>query len=246
MGFQKSIYQFLIPLTGMLFSALGCQIYYPYEPFIRTLQPDFATLTADSSANSKCKVAVFFIEDFDFCDCGGFRVLNAQVRAAGFNNTYFGYLYHAHQFAKDIETLSKNDPEMHFVIVGHGLGGTAAYWLAGKVNPTPVDLLVTLNCHENLWGTQHPNIIENLHLPAGDKPDTDLFKSLMGKTDTAEKSLDGHMILTQIAAIAKQIEEAQKGKAPQKDEWDFLKPKEDAGKKKSGQPAPPRIIPNSI
>ncbi|MCY2940789.1 MAG: hypothetical protein NTV50_03875 [Planctomycetota bacterium] len=131
MCFQKSIYQFLIPLTGMLFSALGCQIYYPYEPFIRTLQPDYANLTADSSANSKCKVAVFFIEDFDFCDCGGFRELNAQVRAAGFNNTYFGYLYHAHQFAKDIETLSKNDPEMHFVIVGHGLGGTAAYWLAG-------------------------------------------------------------------------------------------------------------------
>jgi len=75
MGFQKSIYQFLIPLTGILFTAIGCQIYYPYEPFIRTLQPDFAHLTADSSANSKCKVAVFFIEDFDFCDCGGFREL---------------------------------------------------------------------------------------------------------------------------------------------------------------------------
>ena len=135
---------------------------------------------------------------------------------------------------------------MHFVIVGHGIGGTAAYWLAGKVNPTPVDLLVTLNCHENLWGTQHTNIIENLHLPAGDNQKTDILKCIMGKADAAEKSLDGHMIITQIAAIAKQIEEAQKGKAPKKDEWDFLKPKEDAGKKKSGQPAPPRIIPNSI
>ena len=246
MGFQKSIYKFLIPLTGMLFTAIGCQIYYPYEPFIRTLQPDFANLTADSSSNSKCKVAIFFIEDFDFCDCGGFRELNAQVRASGFNNTHFGYLYHAHQFAKDIQTLSQKDPEMRFVIVGHGLGGTAAYWLAGKVNPTPVDLLVTLNCHENLWGTQHTNIIENLHLPAGDNQKTDILKCIMGKADAAEKSLDGHMIITQIAAIAKQIEEVQKGKAPKKDEWDFLKPKEDAGKKKSGQPAPPRIIPNSI
>ena len=88
MGFQKSIYQFFIPLTGMLFSAIGCQIYYPYEPFIRTLQPDFANLTADSSSNSKCKVAIFFIEDFDFCDCGGFRELNAQVRASGCSVLY--------------------------------------------------------------------------------------------------------------------------------------------------------------
>lgn len=246
MGFQKSIFQFLIPLTGILFSAIGCQIYYPYEPFIRTLQPDYATLTSESSSSSKCKVAVFFIEDFDFCDCGGFRELNAQVRAAGFNNTYFGYLYHAHQFAKDIETISQKDPEMRFVIVGHGLGGTAAYWLAGKVNPIPVDLLVTLNCHENLWGKQHSNIVENLHLPVGDNPKSDVSKSIVGKGDAAEKSLDGHMIITQIAAIAKQIEESQKGKAPEKDEWDFLKPKEDSGKKKSGQPSPPRIIPNSI
>ncbi|NBR04247.1 MAG: hypothetical protein EBT92_00570 [Planctomycetes bacterium] len=246
MGFQKSIYKFLIPLTGMLFTAIGCQIYYPYEPFIRTLQPDFANLTSESSSNSKCKVAVFFIEDFDFCDCGGFRELNAQVRASGFNNTYFGYLYHAHQFAKEIQSLSQKDPEMRFVVVGHGLGGTAAYWLAGKVNPIPVDLLVTLNCHENLWGTKHPNIVENLHLPAGDKPKNDMFKPLLGKVGDEEKSLDGHMIISQIAAIAKEIEVTQKGKEPKRDEWDFLKPKEDAGKKKSGQPAPPRIIQNSI
>jgi len=246
MGFQKSIYQFLIPLTGILFSAIGCQIYYPYEPFIRTLQPDYANLTAESSSNSKCKVAIFFIEDFDFCDCSGFRELNAQVRASGFNNTYFGYLYHAYQFAKDIETLHQKDPEMRFVIVGHGLGGSAAYWLAGKVNPIPVDLLVTLNCHENLWGKPHPNIIDNLHLPVGDTSKTEVLKCVLGKDCPIEKSLDGHMVITQIAAIAKQIEESQKGKAPPKDEWDFLKPKEDAGKKKLGQPSPPRILQNSI
>ena len=245
MGIKNLFFQFLIPLSGFLFSSIGCQIYYPSEPFIRNLQPDFENLTDESSSGSKCKVAVFFIEDFDFCDCSGFRELNAQIRASGFNNTYFGYLYHAHQFAKEIESLSQKDPEMHFVIVGRGLGGSAAYWVAGKVNPITVDLLVTLNCHEKIWGTQHPNIVDNLHLPAGENKTKENKKCEAGKACPPEKSLDGHMVIAQISEIARQIEESKKGKPTVKDNWDFLKPKEDTRSKKTGQPSPPRILQNS-
>ena len=245
MGIKNLFFQFLIPLSGFLFSSIGCQIYYPSEPFIRNLQPDFENLTDESSSGSKCKVAVFFIEDFDFCDCSGFRELNAQIRASGFNNTYFGYLYHAHQFAKEIESLSQKDPEMHFVIVGHGLGGSAAYWVAGKVNPITVDLLVTLNCHEKLWGTQHPNIVDNLHLPAGENKTKENKKCEAGKACPPEKSLDAHMVIAQISEIARQIEESKKGKPIVKDSWDFLKPKEDTRSKKTGQHSPPRILQNS-
>ncbi len=245
MKIKTKLYNFVIPLSFMLLAATGCQIYYPAEPFIRDLQPDFAALTENSSKSAKCKVAIFFIEDFDFCDSSGFRELNAQLRASGFNTTYFGYLYHTHYFAQEITRLSEKHPDMRFVVVGHGLGGSAAYWVAGKVNPVPVDLLITINCHEKLWGKDHANVVQNLHLPVNDVATTEVEKVELKLGAKVNKSLDSHLIITQIAEIAREINESKQIKETKKDKWDFLAPNNQGEKEKAEQAKPPRIMPKT-
>jgi len=79
----------------------------------------------------------------------------------GFTKTYYGQLYHAWWFEKELHRIHHEDPEAHFVLIGFSYGANVVRHLAHSAQreDIPVDLLVYLggNTLENIPDDQPEN-----------------------------------------------------------------------------------------
>jgi hypothetical protein len=91
-------------------------------------------------------VYVFFVHGMDPLDCANLEGLRDYVQGLGFVKTYYGQLYHAGYFHKEIRRLHAEDPDARFVLVGFSFGANAVRDLARSMQDEGirVDLLVYL------------------------------------------------------------------------------------------------------
>lgn len=236
----------LISVLGFLACISGCTLWYTHSNFIQPPLPQYAMIMEDVPDEGKAKVAVFFIQDADICDCTGFQGWNAQLRAYGFRKVYFGYMHHKDYFAREIECILENAPDTRIVIVGYEWGSCAAYSLAQKIAPAEVALLATIHRDRHGFtrakGTPE-NVLEEFHLP--EKKACDKNQPAESQPDYPMDSI-GQMLLGKIGKVARDafLESADGKKADSPKEsgkgWNFLAPRESEEKKK-GQVVPPRV-----
>jgi hypothetical protein len=98
------------------------------------------------------------LDPFNVCNLSGVRDYLHQL---GFTKTYYGQLYHAWWFEKELHRIHHDDPEAHFVLIGFSYGANVARHLAhsAQTEDIPVDLLVYLggNTLENIPDDQPEN-----------------------------------------------------------------------------------------
>jgi hypothetical protein len=83
------------------------------------------------------------LDPFDYANLSGVR---DYLHSLGFNQTYYGQLYHGGHFDREIRRLRREDPESRFVLIGFSLGANVVRDLAHEVNSEDIriDLLVYL------------------------------------------------------------------------------------------------------
>ncbi|MSR30450.1 MAG: hypothetical protein EXR99_02980 [Gemmataceae bacterium] len=216
-------------VAGLL-SLSGCC--YSGGPFIREPLPEYQLISQEIPQENKGQVAIFFIQDGDILDCDGFRELNAQVRACGYRQTYFGFLHHAGHFAEEIKALHEKNPTIKIVLAGHGLGAAGAKHVLEQVSPIPVDLVFLCDSPEWLIEKNRcENASKLLAVPefhvqkvghVGDCEDCPKYARVKKHQTSTE---EGSLLLTELGLLASQGQGGKVKAAPsqaEKEEWDFL------------------------
>jgi hypothetical protein len=92
------------------------------------------------------KVYIFIIHGLDPCDVANLRGVRDYVNQLGFRKTYFGQLYHAGFFERELHRIHHECPEARFVLIGFSYGANAARDLAQSARAAhiPIDLLMYL------------------------------------------------------------------------------------------------------
>jgi hypothetical protein len=92
-------------------------------------------------------VYVFLVHGVDPLDCADLTGLRDHVQDLGFGKTYYGKVYHAGYFGREIRRIHSEDAEARFVLVGYSFGTRAVCDLARSLNGAGinVDLLVYLD-----------------------------------------------------------------------------------------------------
>jgi hypothetical protein len=78
-------------------------------------------------------VYVFLVNGFDPCNTANFAGVGEYTRQLGFRRTYFGQLYHAPWFEKEIRRIHGEDRAARFVLVGYSFGSNAVRWIAQRL-----------------------------------------------------------------------------------------------------------------
>jgi hypothetical protein len=83
------------------------------------------------------------MDPFDWANLGG---VNEYIHKLGFNNTYYGQLYHSWWVARKVRRIYQEDPEAHFVLIGFSFGANMVRNVAQSVRSEGinVDLLMYL------------------------------------------------------------------------------------------------------
>src|SRR5262245_34352704 len=120
----------------MLLIGPGCHSF-----FHTALAPpaDAAALPLSSQQAHVCAVFINGFDPLQYADLMGVR---DQVRQFGYQNSYYGQLYHSNFFGREMRRVYRADPEARFVLVGFSLGAMPAYDLAreAQAEGMPVDL----------------------------------------------------------------------------------------------------------
>jgi hypothetical protein len=84
---------------------------------------------------------------------GNLTGLRDYLHKAGYRKTYYGQLYHANWFAKEIYRIHEEDPDARLVLVGFSLGVNFLDALSETLNKhgIAVDLLVFLSGNHPVW-----------------------------------------------------------------------------------------------
>jgi pimeloyl-ACP methyl ester carboxylesterase len=134
-------------------------------------------------------VHVFFIHGMDPLNFANLTGVRDYVQELGFNKIYYGQMYHAGRFAREVKRVSQQDPQARFVLVGFSFGANFARDVANDVGKEniPIDLLVYFGGNtlknvpedqpENagtiinilasgfIWNGDHLDRAENLQIP---------------------------------------------------------------------------------
>lgn len=91
-------------------------------------------------------VHVFFIHGMDPADCANLSGVRDYVQSLGFQKTYYGQLYHGHQFKAVVRDIHQKDCDARFVLVGFSFGANMVRNIAqaAKEEGIKIDLLVYL------------------------------------------------------------------------------------------------------
>ena len=185
-------------------------------------------------------VYIFLINGLDpgnYCNMTGVR---DYLHTLGFIKTYYGQLYHAAGFEKEICRLHETDPDARFVLIGFSYGANMARSITQdvKAKDIHIDLLVYLGGNtmtntprdkpENagqivnilatgcVWNGATIDGAENVNLP-----DVWHFGS-----PSHPYSLE--VLARELAEVASHVEVVEEGTPPppaaEPGEWDFLKP----------------------
>ena len=80
-------------------------------------------------------VYIFLVNGLDPINFGRLLGLRDYVRKLGFRQTYYGQMFHAAYFKKEIRRIHQEDAEAHFVFIGFSAGMNVAHSMAAAVNP---------------------------------------------------------------------------------------------------------------
>ena len=105
----------------------------------------------------------FLMNGLDVVNCGNLAGLRDYLHDMGFNQIYYGQLYHVWWFQCEIARIHREDPDARFVLVGYDLGVNAVDGLARHVAHDGVQIasLVFLSGNTSHLGT--PSHVSTLH-----------------------------------------------------------------------------------
>jgi len=134
---------------GGLILALGLSTSAGCMSFLHPVDPTGPELVAACRELPKCArdhVYVFIIHGMDPLDFANLEGLCKYMHDLGFNNTYYGQLYHTWQIEKDIRRIYHEDPEARFALIGFSFGANMVRSVTQHVNNEGIriDLLVYL------------------------------------------------------------------------------------------------------
>jgi hypothetical protein len=130
-------------LAASLVSSAGCL------NFLNATQAPPAEVAANCQelpAGCRRHIYIFLVHGLDPLDSANLDGLCTYLHKLGFNQTYYGQLYHVPYFGKEIRRLHKEDPDAHFVLIGFSFGANQVCSLTRslKEDGIGIDLLVYL------------------------------------------------------------------------------------------------------
>lgn len=113
---------------------------------VKECDPHLAACCQELPPCCRGRVHVFFVQGLDPLGVSNLTGVHDYVRQLGFAKTYYGQIYHAGHFEKEIRRLHREDPEARFVLVGFSAGANKVRTIAQNVKDDGVriDLLVYL------------------------------------------------------------------------------------------------------
>jgi hypothetical protein len=240
--------QFVVALG--LVSSAGCLSFL--NPVDKS-PVDVVTACRELPKCCKNHIYVFIVHGLDPLDSANLSGLCKHINNLGFHNTYYGQLYHAWTFDKEIRRIHHEDCEAHFVLIGFSFGANVVRSLTQSVydEGIRVDLLVYLggNTLDNvpydrpdnaghivnilasgcIWNGAWLDGATNIH-------ETDVWHFGSPSHLRTIQTLDDHLLAlaASVAAPATDLmKPADDEPTPRpvmppavskKDEWDFLKP----------------------
>lgn len=129
----------LLGLT--LISSTGCL------SGLHPLPPVPSELTAthpQSCLDQQRHVYVFLVNGVDPFHYGNLVGVRDYLQGLGYINTYYGQMYHAPFFGKEMRRIMAEDDQARFALVGYSMGAPLVYNLAkdARQDHLPVDLVV--------------------------------------------------------------------------------------------------------
>jgi hypothetical protein len=137
-------------LAAGLASQTGClSCMHPVEP----PEPHYADGCQTVPVACRNHVHVFFMNGLDPVNYGNLTGLRDYVQELGFGKTYYGQLFHAGWFEKEIRHIHQDDPDARVVLIGFSLGVQEMHSVAEDLNKDhiPIDLLVFLSGNHPVW-----------------------------------------------------------------------------------------------
>jgi hypothetical protein len=127
-------------LAAGCLAASGCVCFHPIEP----PPPEIHTVCKVYPPCCRDHVYVFMVHGMDPFDWANLTGVCDYMHDLGFRKTYYGQLYHATKFAKEMRRVHAEDPSARFVLIGFSFGANVARYLANsaKDDGIPIDLLV--------------------------------------------------------------------------------------------------------
>jgi hypothetical protein len=145
-------------LAAALIAAPGCLSFlHPVDPPAKELAAPCAAFPAC------CRSHVYFVlvHGADPLDAADLEGLNDWVRSLGFTKTYFGQMYHAPYFEKEIRRIHREDPDARFVLMGFSLGANMVRDIAVAVKSDDITIDALIYCGGNSLGNAPSNRPEN-------------------------------------------------------------------------------------
>lgn len=106
--------------------------------------PEMAACCRETPACNRDHVYIFMIHGLDPCDLANMAGVREYANQLGFRKVYYGQLYHAGFFERELHRIHKERPEARFVLIGFSYGANAVRDLAHSAGreDIPIDLLV--------------------------------------------------------------------------------------------------------
>jgi hypothetical protein len=152
-------------LAAVLFGAPGCL------GGLHHIDASHADLVACQTAPKGCRdhVYVFLMNGLDPVNYGNLTGLREYLIKLGYHKTYYGQLYHAGWYTKEVCRIHREDPDAHFVLVGFSLGVNFVDAVAEAANKhgIAIDLMVFLSGNHPVWpmpADRPPNVSRVLNL----------------------------------------------------------------------------------
>ena len=154
-------------LAAGLVGSTGCfHLRAPAAP-----QPDCTLACQELPRGCRNRVYVFLVNGLDPANCGNLTGLRDYLHELGFIKTYYGQVFHASHFAKEICRIRCEEPDARFVLIGFDIGANAIGALARSVAPDGVliDLAVYLSgsCLKDGAADRPDNVVRALNIQGG-------------------------------------------------------------------------------
>jgi len=128
-------------LTAGALLPAGCCCHLTSQP---PVSDDIREACTAVAYDSRCHVYLFFLREPDPFDCAGLNGLKETMEALGFPRAWCGLGWHVKAFQKEIARICHDDPQAHFVLVGHCRGVDAAAELARRAGEQGVQFELLL------------------------------------------------------------------------------------------------------
>ena len=109
-------------------------------------QPALAAPCTTLPPCSRDHVYIFLIHGLDPLNFANLSGVRDYIQGLGFHKTFYGQLYHAAYFKKEMHHIHETDPDAHFVLIGFSFGANMVRDMAleAKKAGIQIDLLVYL------------------------------------------------------------------------------------------------------